>query len=406
MGVSGRGQPPDALKLRCMVGRYLALAFSLAVWPASAQLPASGSLADNDWPLFRAEVARVEKLLSSAPDKGTVTYEMARTWASAKQWPETIQWLRKVAGLGTGLDPSRDSIFAQLRGTREFEEILAAVSEATPVVSHSRSAFTVAEGDLVPESVAYDPKGKHFYFGSMNKGKVVRCSMSGHCTRFASGLGVVLGLKVRGNSLWLLSNSDNESALIQYDLASPRVVRKYPVTGAGHNFNDLAIAQAGDVYLTDTRAGAVWHLATGSSDLTKLPERFEFANGIALSPDGRLLYVSTFPDGITVVDLTTHVAAPITRPTDVCLATIDGLYFYRGALVAIQNAFMTPRIVRFTLTRDLRAIERFDVLERRSPLFEGVTTGVVVGSEFFYMANIQDGKKTGFNPITILKLHL
>jgi sugar lactone lactonase YvrE len=389
-----------------MAGRYLALAFSLAVWPASAQLPASGKLADNDWPLFRAEVARVGKLLSSASEKATVTYEMARTWASAKQWSETMQWLQKVAGLGAGLDPSRDSIFAELRGTREFEAILAAVNEATPVVSHSHSAFTVPEGDLVPESVAYDPKSKHFYFGSMNKGKVVRCSMSGDCTRFATGLGVVLGLKVRGNSLWLLSNSDNESALIQYDLASARVVRKYPATGAGHNFNDLAIAPAGDVYLTDTRAGAVWHLATGSGDLTKLPERFEFANGIALSSDGRLLYVSTFPDGITVVDLPTRVAVPIARPTGLCLATIDGLYFYRGALVAIQNAFMTPRVVRFTLTRDLRGIERFDVLERRNPLFEGVTTGVVVRGEFYYMANIQDDKKTGFNPITILKLHL
>jgi hypothetical protein len=45
-------------------------------------------------------------------------------------------------------------------------------------------------------------------------------------------------------------------------------------------------------------------------------------------------------------------------------------------------------------------------LERRNPLFEGITTGVLVGGEFFYMANIQDDKKTGFDPITILKVHL
>jgi hypothetical protein len=108
-----------------MAGWSLTLALSLAVWPASAQLPASGTLSDTDWPLFRAEVARIGTLLSSAPDKGTVTYEMARTWASAKQWSETMQWLRKVAGLRAGLDPSRDPIFAELRGTREFEEILA-----------------------------------------------------------------------------------------------------------------------------------------------------------------------------------------------------------------------------------------------------------------------------------------
>jgi hypothetical protein len=36
----------------------------------------------------------------------------------------------------------------------------------------------------------------------------------------------------------------------------------------------------------------------------------------------------------------------------------------------------------------------------------GVTTGVVAGGDFFYMANIQDDKETGYNPITMLKLHL
>ena len=36
----------------------------------------------------------------------------------------------------------------------------------------------------------------------------------------------------------------------------------------------------------------------------------------------------------------------------------------------------------------------------------GVTTGVAARNEFFYMANIQDDKETGFNPIRVLKLHL
>src|SRR5260370_782928 len=256
--------PTSDLKLRCIPGWSLTLVLSLAAWPAFAQWPASGSLSDTDWPLFRAEVGRIEKLLSAAPDKATVTYEMARTWASAKQWPETMQWLRKVAELNAGLDPSRESLFAELRGTREFEEVLAVVREATPMVSHSSPAFTVAEGDLVPESVAYDPKGKHFYFGSMEKGKVVRCSTSGICTQFVGGLGTVLGLKTHGNSVWLLSNSDNEAALIQYDLASTRLVRKHPFAGAGHKFHELAIAPAGARYLTDTPAGSIWHLAPAS----------------------------------------------------------------------------------------------------------------------------------------------
>ena len=35
-----------------------------------------------------------------------------------------------------------------------------------------------------------------------------------------------------------------------------------------------------------------------------------------------------------------------------------------------------------------------------------VRTGAMVGSQLFYRANIQDDKRTDFNPITILKFHL
>jgi hypothetical protein len=36
----------------------------------------------------------------------------------------------------------------------------------------------------------------------------------------------------------------------------------------------------------------------------------------------------------------------------------------------------------------------------------GDFAGRLVGSDFFHMANIQDDKKSGYEPITILKLHL
>ena len=388
-----------------MAGRFFVLILCAAIWIVDAQLPPSGTLSDGDGREFRAEVARIEKLLVTASDKDTVMYQMARTWGAAKQWPEAMKWLQKVADRKVGIDPGRDSIFGELRGTREFGQIEAAVREATTPVSRSSRAFRIKEGDLTPENLAYDPQGKQFYFGSMRKGEVLRCSAAGDCERFAGGLGVVLGLKVRGNGLWLLNNSDKESALLHYDLRSGSLVHKY-ATGAGHNFNDLAFASGGDVYVTDTRAGAVWHLKNDSADLTKLPGKFEAANGIAMSPNGRLLYVSTFGDGISVVDLQDGIVVPIGHPSNLCLATIDGLYFHRGSLIAIQNGFMTPRVVRFVLRRDLRAIERFDVLERRNPLFDGVTTGVIVDNDLFYMANIQDEKKSGFDPITVLKLHL
>jgi hypothetical protein len=69
-----------------VTARPFAFALLLAVSPAFAQLPASGTLSNADVPLFHAELERIEALLKSAPDKPAVTYAMARTWAAGKQW--------------------------------------------------------------------------------------------------------------------------------------------------------------------------------------------------------------------------------------------------------------------------------------------------------------------------------
>lgn len=376
----------------------------LAARASYGQLPKSGALSAQDERSFRAEVSRLEQLSETAADKATVDYALARTWAAGQQWPEAIQWLRRLDP-ESGIDPSKDRIFASLRGTVEFEEIVKLIRKAATPVANSRQAFPVAEGDLAPESVAYDPGARTFYFGSLRKGKVVRCSPGGACEDFLTGMGAILGLKVRGRNLWLLNNSDPESAVMLYDLKTRRLVGKHTV-GTGHLLNDLVISPAGEAFITDTRVGAVWRLAPGARELEMLPGRFEFANGIAISSDATRLYVSTFPDGVTVFDLPTHTASALQRPDGLCLANVDGLYFYRGTLIAIQNGIMAPRVIRIVLARDEKAAVRFDVLERGNPLFDGVTTGVVVGRSFYYMANIQDDRATDFKPISILTLRL
>src|SRR5579883_521244 len=216
----------------------------LGALPALAQLPPSAVLRPSDQQLFHAEVDRIERLMATAADKPAVTYQMARTWAAAKQWPETMDWLRKIVAFTTGLDPSRDSIFAPLRGTREFDAIVNAVEASTPPVSHSSVAFKVPEGDLVPESMAFDPAGERFYFGSMRKGEVLECTNSGSCRQFVSGLATVLGLKVNRSSLWLLNNGVQSSALMRYDLHSGHLLQRFSAAGPGHNLNDLAFGPA------------------------------------------------------------------------------------------------------------------------------------------------------------------
>ena len=399
-------------------------AASLTMPASLCQLPASEKLSDRDWKLLHAEIRRLEQQLETASDKCTVMYAIARTWASAGQYREAMDWLARVVARNVGLDPSRDSSFAKLHNAPEFRNLVRKIRTATPPVLRSRAAFSIVEADLLPEGIAYDPRGKQFYFGSTWKHKIVRCTEAGVCQPFVAegqdGIGKVLGLRVHPGSrtLWAAGNEAGNSALFHYDLQSGKLIRKYVVSGGktGHVFNDLAVTAQGDVFVTDTRANAVYWVSHKTDALAPFaPDmKIEFPNGIALSDDDKKIYVAGFGDGITVVDLDSRSAHPIGHPSDLCLATIDGLYFYRNSLVAIQSGVMAPRVVRYYLTQDRNGIERFEILERRNPLFDGITTGAIVGGDFYYMANTQldkvaDGKVTSkarLSPLTILKIAL
>jgi hypothetical protein len=389
------------------------------------QIPASDTLSPNDAKLFQAEVQRVERLLETAGDKCTVSYALARTWASGGQYREALSSLEKALDLNVGLDPSNDQIFGKLRGTNEFKLLLRRVREDTPPVTNSTVAFTVDTPDLLPEGIAWDQRRKRFFLGSTWRHGIVECVPTGDCRGLVKegqdGLYEVLGLKAdpRDGSVWAVSNAAGESGLFHYGAPSGDLIRKYTVTRSGgeaHSFNDLAISSEGDVFITDTRAGTVYWVSRTSGRLEVFDPKLkvEAANGIALSSDDKTLYVAGFPDGITVVDLASKSSHAIGHPPDLCLATIDGLSYFNGSLIAIQNGVMTQRVARYRLTKDLKDIESFEVLERRNPLFDGITTGAMGDGAFYFIANPQLDKVAGgrikpgaqLNPLSILRIDI
>src|SRR5262249_13015378 len=71
------------------------------------------------------------------------------------------------------------------------------------------------------------------------------------------------------------------------------------------------------------------------------------------------------------------------------LLGIDGLYFYNGSLIGVQNGVTPHRIVRLVLAGNFKKAERIDVLEANNPVFLEPTLGVIVKDEFFFIANSQ-----------------
>ena len=272
------------------------------------------------------------------------------------------------------------------------------------MVSHSQVAYTIHEPDLIPEGIAWDPLEKALYVSGMYKHKVVRVDAAGHVRDFAKpgqdGLLETVGMKVDAvrRQLWVASGDVPDtpeapaaSLLHQYDLRSGRLLHKFALPPAEQHFlNDLDLSPSGEVFLSESASGAIYRLRPGAESLEIfLPAgTFEFPNGVALAGDGKTLYVATYL-GLAAVDIASGAFVYLSHPEDAIPIGIDGLYWHKGALVAVQNGLGRGRVLRFHLAPGGRPIRRAEIIESGNPLFDAPTTGAPTGDDFYYMANTQ-----------------
>lgn len=376
---------------------------------AAAQTPtldelqsrARAAAAKGDLATAAAVLEEAHKL---SPREPRVAYNLALIYATLGKGDAALAIWNEIANLKLGFHPGVTPAFAPLTRKKGYSELIQRIERDEPRITRSRAAFTIKEPDLFPEGIACDERDKTLYVSSVLKAKVVRIQPGGAIDDFVKSrqdsLYGTLGMKVdtRRNLLWVASAgspadpaTDGKSGLFAFDLATGKTIHKLLVTGAGPRLlNDLAIDNAGRVYLTDTETGAVMRTADDFSSLSEfIPAgTFPGANGITFSADGKYLYVAAAGRGIAVVEIANGKIATITAPEDAFVGGIDGLYFHGGSLIVVQNGVGLPRILRYTLASPYR-IKSVELLESGGGLENIPTTAALCRGRMFYMANTQ-----------------
>jgi sugar lactone lactonase YvrE len=183
------------------------------------------------------------------------------------------------------------------------------------------------------------------------------------------------------------------AGIFRYDLDTGRLVRRYLLeTGTGgHSTGDITVSPAGDAYVSDSRAHALYVISRGDDRLVPFLEGqpFKSPQGLDFSRDGKLLYVADYAEGVFAVDMASKEVKKLPVPERIALFGIDGLSVHGGHLIAIQNGINPHRVVRILLSADGAQVTGMEVLEANNPLFDEPTLGVVVGDLFYYIANSQ-----------------
>ena len=372
-------------------------------------------------PEFREDGAQVAAAFRLYPDDAAVLYQVAALLARSHRTEDALEALRRMAALGTGVDPRLRDGFASLAEHPEFRRIVAAIRAQSRPVLRARQMFTIDEADLIPEGIAWSAKTERFYLGSI-KGKIIAVDRQGRAEPLIAGpeggLGVVLGLRVddtRGE-LWAASMRLNGQptggliGLVRVRLVDGQVVGRYDVVTDGY-VNDVTVTPDGTAYATMTQAGHLLRVdgATGRIDKVLAPGAIPDANGITFDPSHNALFVASWHD-VYRVDLPSLAVRALPKPKNVASGCFDGLYAVGGDLVGIQNCVhATGRVMRLHLDPRGERIVNASVLESYNPLFDGVTTGAIADDTLVLVANVQFrkmGKAEPFQPLHVLAVPL
>lgn len=212
----------------------------------------------------------------------------------------------------------------------------------SPVVrAQGRTEITINDSGVMPENLTSSQDGS-VYFGSTAKGTIYRAAPGAAQAEAwilgsASGLANTYGLLAddKTNTLWVCQNSTGgrggpavgQTALRSFDLKSGAAKGTFPFPTNGGVCNDMAVAQDGTVYATESFANRVLRLRPGATApdvwITDA-QQLAGVDGVAILADGavyvnaffsgRLFRIPVNADGSAGAIVPIELSIPATRP--------------------------------------------------------------------------------------------
>jgi hypothetical protein len=361
--------------------------------------------------LAEARIGVWKRIAELRPHVAGYRYELAANYALLDRKTESYNLLLNLFKQGHSMRPDDDPRFAKVATTPVWNYIVEGMQSNLSPFGEAELAWRLPAEDLLVESLAWDATRGKLLVGGAREGAVYVVESDGKLKPLVkadaeNGLWAVFDLAVDAERgiLWVASTAVphfkaydptrhlGRAGVFEFDLKTGKLRKQYlspVVMGASFFISSLALGPKGEVYAADGVNNAVYTVSEGALKRVFHAPGLTSIRGMTVSGDGRLLYTADHEMGIYGYDLVAGQPFELRAPPTVNLGGLEGLVWWKGQLLAVQNGVSPKRVVRLALGPDGRSIAAEQLLDVANPAFKLPTAVTVGGDAAYLIANSQ-----------------
>ena len=387
---------------------------------------ANEAYAAGDYMTFRRAL---QKIHSMRPHNSDYMYQLVIAHALLDEKSAAYDLMLRMQQQGLSYDFTATENTMNIRNTEVFDYVNDLMVMAGRPLGKAESVFTLPGNVAMPEAISWDESRQKFLIGTVAEGSILAVGEDGQVTELikadeTNGLWAIFDILVDSarNRLWVTTaasakfsgfdaTDQGRSALYEFNLETLEIIHRYPVPvdGKPHSLGNMVMNPGGDIFIVDRALPFVYSKPAGQEKLKAMLASREMISmrGIAMQPDGRIMYVADRELGILVIDLEAGRAAKLAVPETLNLAGIEGLSLWENHLVIIQNGIRPQRVMRLQLDSTGTRVTAIRPLAVALPEFDYPSYGTVRGNDLYYFANSQwAGGKGDLKPVTVVRTAL
>lgn len=362
----------------------------------------------KDYEVFRDAMVKLNEL---RPNNSNYMYQLVIAYALMDEKRQAYDMMVRMQKQGLAYDFSTTDNTSNIQGTEVFDYINDLMKMAADPMGEATVAFALPEAVKLPETITWDETRQKFLIGTVAEGSVLAVDMDGNVEELfkateTNGLWSVFDIlvDVPRNRLWVTSAASpkflhfnpadkGHSALFEYNLETlePVAIYPVPVDGNAHSLGSMVMNPTGDIFIVDRVLPIVYKKPAAEPKLSPLLASREMVSmrGIAMQPDGSIMYVADRELGILVVDVKGGRAGKLVVPETLNVGGIDGLYLWENQLVIIQNGLQPQRVMRLALDASGTKVESVRPLAVAQEDFDFPSYGVLKDNSLYYFDRSQ-----------------